>query len=1072
MKHLIHFLFLFLILLTGFESLQAQKTNFTTNKGMTIGFGAGGAYQSSDLLNSRGGGFDFTLGSHLYKKENALLSLDWKFRFLPGINRAYDHRINADTYDNIRYNFYNYDLEFGLTLNRLRERTRIVVTGFAGAGITHGRTSTNLYDELGNLYDYSSIDPNRDRSLVYRDLLDLTDESFETFLNNRAAILPTAGFFIGYQFSRSFSMGIEHKTNFYLTERNSITGINLDNRVSTGSPMDLNHYTSLGFKWNLRGGASFGGGGNYNYYPDYTNPVTTPITTPVTPPPDPAPSVRITDPSADMYRTPSFSHTIRAEVRNTAGYGSIRFLQDEQVNSNFTFNSASGTFSANVSLREGQNRFRIEASNRSGTASDEVVIINDRPAVAVRPLPEVRFTNPPNPVSVSQKVFPMTAQTRNVNSWNDVAVLMNGIPNNHFNLSPNGEVTINLPLEEGPNAIEVRVQNDAGTATDKTTITYTRPVRIDPPVITLLDPPSTSYRTFDEVGNLRASIRNIQHPDQIDLSVDGYRIDDFGYDSYTRVLEVGILLNEGPNNISILATNEAGTDTETLTFIKETRPCPLPAIILTDPPRSQVNTERQTYPLKAEVRNVNSSSQVRLTLNGTDQSFNFNGNMLSANLSLRTGNNMVQITASNDCGKDSENLSINMAPPCLAPVVNVNVTEINQPDASHELRGTVRNMTSASGLSLSLDGSTLPNYRFNAQTGELTARIKVGPGNHGLVVSARNECGADSKTVEITVAAPCLAPVVNVNVTEINQPDASHELRGTVRNMTSASGLSLSLDGSTLPNYRFNAQTGELTARIKVGPGNHGLVVSAKNDCGTDFKTFEIKVEEPCLPPVVNISVTEVNQADASHELRGTVTNIKNKTGISLSVDGRAEEGFQFVPASGVISAKFKLQPGSHTIVVSARNECGSDSKTLNATVKEEACGPRINPGNSAWQFCLVTPSGTYTRDDLTNSGFRYSGSASSIYFMPIAGGGDARVNGSPYQVRSGQYYLFTGNLQVTVSTSNPGNMGHWSVCISSDREPQSGNGSNRPKSPCETEPGQDNDQPGKGKEKNDGGSQ
>ena len=57
---------------------------------------------------------------------------------------------------------------------------------------------------------------------------------------------------------------------------------------------------------------------------------------------------------------------------------------------------------------------------------------------------------------------------------------------------------------------------------------------------------------------------------------------------------------------------------------------------------------------------------------------------------------------------------------------------------------------------------------------------------------------------------------------------------------------------------------------------------------------------------------------------------------------------------------------------------------------------------------------------------------------MPIAGGGDAVVNSKPY------------NLKVTVSTKNPGSMGHWSVCINSDKEPVYGIGSNRPKSPCE----------------------
>ena len=112
--------------------------------------------------------------------------------------------------------------------------------------------------------------------------------------------------------------------------------------------------------------------------------------------------------------------------------------------------------------------------------------------------------------------------------------------------------------------------------------------------------------------------------------------------------------------------------------------------------------------------------------------------------------------------------------------------------------------------------------------------------------------------------------------------------------------------------------------------------------------------------------------------------------------------------------------------------------------------GVRINPGNSDWQFCLVTPSGTYNRSDLSNSNFKYSGSASSLYFKPIGGGGDAIVNGEAYRLSPGKDYLFTGSITVTVSTSNPGSMGHWSVCIESDKKPISGSGKNRPASPCE----------------------
>jgi hypothetical protein len=313
---------------------------------------------------------------------------------------------------------------------------------------------------------------------------------------------------------------------------------------------------------------------------------------------------------------------------------------------------------------------------------------------------------------------------------------------------------------------------------------------------------------------------------------------------------------------------------------------------------------------------------------------------------------------------------------------------------------------------------------------------------------------------------------VTFTLQELNRQDATHKLSGSVSGARNKADISLHIDGNALKGFQYNPSTGAISAQLKLKPGTHNIVVTAQNDCGTDNQGSTITVEKPCSPPTVAFTLTEVNRQDASHELSGSVSGVKNKSEISLTIDGSANNGFQFIPSNGELNAKFKLAPGSHTIKVTANNACGTDAESAYVTVEEEEeeedddggddgdddgdddgnCGIRINPGNSDWQFCLVTPSGTYSREDLTNSNFSYSGSASSLFFMPIAGGGEATVNGNPYTIRSGQYYLFSGSLNVTVSTKNPGAMGHWSVCISASSTPVSGNGKNRPQSPCEVD--------------------
>ena len=775
-----------LILLMFFSTMAfAQNANFTTNKGMTIGFGFGGSFQTSEIKNSIGGGFDFSLGHHIFMKENALLAVDWKFRFLAGENSAHDHRINTDnTFSNINFRHFDYDLELGLTLNRFREQTRIVVTGFAGAGITHGITHTDLNDSGGNLYDYSVIDPGLPRSQVYADLLELSDKDYETALNNKAAVMPTAGIYIGYQFSRSFSMGIQHKINFSLSENNSIVGIDIDNRINTGSMIDMNHYTSLGFRWNMGGRSLRTAERRSTTYvsPVQDNYITNNIVrsdrdqvstvTKTTMPP----VVSITIPYNDPFTSRTGVIDITARVQNVKSKQGITVSLNGNP-ANFEYNPVTGRVQSAIELSGGTNKLVVSALNSAGRNKDELTIVYNKPN-RINP-PEILFLNPRTPVTVENNTFSLKVQTTNVASWQDVDVSVNGVSNSNFSFTPSGLVSLNIALKKGPNIVKVSGENLSGKVTESTIVTYIIPVKASPPEIIILLPTANPDITYEPSGKLRARVTNVTTKEEITLAVNGSNTGQFTFDNTTNTLDTRVILKEDRNELKITAQNEAGADSKVIVIIKENRPCP--------------------------------------------------------------------------------------------------------------------------------------------------------------------------------------QPVLSYNIVETNRPEATHQLKG-------------------------------------------------------------------------------------------IITNVSDKSGITLMVNGVKKEDFQFRSERGEISADFQFSPGSYTIVVNVKNECGEDSHSATVNIeKEEASGIRINPGNAAWQFCLITPRGKYNRENLTDSNFSYSGPASSLYIMPIGGGGIAIVNGKPYNIKPGQYYLFTGNLKVNVSTKNPGSMGHWSVSVEANKEPVTGKGNNRPISPCET---------------------
>lgn len=927
-RYLIAVLF---ITLFSFQQSGAQKLTYSTRGGISLGFGIGGVYQQSDIANSRGVGYDITIGTPLYKREGAFLAADWKFRFLAGENKAYDHRVNTDgTFSNIDYKFMSYDLELGLILNRLRERTRIVVSGFAGAGITHGRTFTDLYDSDNSLYDYNVIDLNNNRKQIYEDLVDLSDDDFETSLVNKASLLPTAGLYIGYQFTPSFSLGIEHKTNFSLTEENSFTGIDMDNRINSGSTIDMNHYTTLGFVWKL-GSISGGGQRTERYMMPETPDVLMEPVEPVTqnPSESPArsrvpgpPTVIINSPGSDPYFTSTGLVLIKATIRNVASPDDIVFYQEDAGLSDFSYNEYSNVFTTRAELREGENRFRISARNEAGNSEDQVVVIYERRDPVSRPM-----------VTQSDPVPPLPAPP--------------------------------------PSGGQI--------------------------VVTQNDPPPPP-----------------------------------------------------PSRTTVVVTTPVPAPAEA--------PCVSPVIRVST--SDQVSTRNKSYVFTAGVDNITDRSQVRLILNGKDVRFDFRDNTISYQARLNPGANRFTVNAINDCGRDSRSVTVNAdlnnSEPCESPVIDVSITPVNSADASHELKGKIQNIENKSEITIMVNGKSTNDFYFTPSTGAISARFQFSSRSNTVSVSTGNNCGYDTRNLSVEVEEPCREPDINIYLDAVNRPDGTHELKGIVKNIDSKSNITLKVNGRVSQNFYFVPSTGEISAKFKFNPGPAKVELSAGNDCGYDIKNLDIEVTEPCIEPTIQVSLNPSDNPRASHDLRGTIRNIDSKENITLRVNGKSNRDFRFDPESGTISALFNFTTGINTVDVSVGNDCGYDSKSLSAVVEEPVveevnnCGTRINPGNSDWQFCLVTPRSNYNRSNLENKSFSYSGSASSLFILPTAGGGNAIVGGKVYNLKSGQYYLFTGRLKVTVSSNQSGSMGQWWVCVESDSAPVSGNGNRRPKSPCE----------------------
>jgi hypothetical protein len=639
-----------------------------------------------------------------------------------------------------------------------------------------------------------------------------------------------------------------------------------------------------------------------------------------------------------------------------------------------------------------------------------------------------------------------------------------------------GNVRSTITLAEGKNILIITGSNEAGSNRDDVSIIYNKPLTVVVPTVKFIDPASP-VTVNTNIHSITVQTMNVREWQDVTVNVNGINFSNFNF-STEGIVSTNIPLKEGTNRVEVTGKNQSGSasDFATITYTKPVKAIP-PAINILNPGTSPFKTVELLQEIKARITGISGKENLSLSFNGIRiSSFIYDANsfILSASLTLREGSNTIQITAKNDAGQDIKSQEIiKEIKPCPPPVLKMiepAQNELTTDNSSFTIRTEISNIISREQLSATLNNNPITSYNFNGN--EIAYVASLAPGINSYVISATNNCGTQKisysifyKPTEVIVEKPCPGPGINFSLTAINREDATHELKGTVSNVKNKSDITLTINDNPFDGFTFVPGTGEISSEFKFNPGSYSIMVSVKNDCGADSKTASVSVQQPCVPPQVIFNLEPVNREDATHELKGSVSNVKSRSDITVTLNDNPFDGFTFVPGTGEISSVFKFNPGSYTIRVAVKNDCGQDTYSGKVVIEEEKpCGIRINPGNSSWEFCMVTPAGTIRRDTLTNSNFRYSGPASSLYFMPIAGGGDAVVNGAPYSIRPGQYYLFTGNLMVTISTNNPGSMGQWSVCIIADKEPLSGNGNNRPKSPCE-------EQEDKGKpKKNDAG--
>jgi large repetitive protein len=291
-----------------------------------------------------------------------------------------------------------------------------------------------------------------------------------------------------------------------------------------------------------------------------------------------------------------------------------------------------------------------------------------------------------------------------------------------------------------------------------------------------------------------------------------------------------------------------------------------PDIEIIDPGSNPYMANTGNLFVKARIRNVRGADEVRYFVNGVSTFFNFRNNTLGANTNLRPGRNEIRIEAFNTAGRDEATLIV---------------------------------------------------------IWDDTRRTPTQP----PVTPPPPPPGNELRRPEVRITTPDRSPFTTDR--------ADIYLRSEVRYVNDRRNIRVLVNGNSFD--RFTLAEG-VEANINLREGRNTVRVEAQNGAGSAYDEVIIdynpRVAPPPPPPPANVPKPTVNitrpdrptvsVSEREYDFRATVTNVTNKSDITLALNGNPVSAFDFNSRNGEVSARLELRPNDNNVMIRATNRSGS----------------------------------------------------------------------------------------------------------------------------------------------------
>ena len=685
------------------------------------------------------------------------------------------------------------------------------------------------------------------------------------------------------------------------------------------------------------------------------------------------PIVDFVIPGVDPYYSSVNTINIKATALNVASKTGLTILLNGNPVSSYSFNEITKEIYFSAVLMEGANYVEITGVNKIGSDYESTTIIYNRPN-APRP-PVVTFIDPSiDPITVYSSTYNVTAQVEHVASAANITLRINGVISTLFTYSTSSDLmNFTTSLVEGSNVIEITGTNEYGMDLEATTIIYKRTIPQAPPVVEITYPAVDNVEFGAPNMTLVASVLNVNSASDIVVKVNGVTTGAFSYNTYTKVLNLPLVLVEGSNIVEITGTNLVGSDSETRIIIyKKPVVASPPTVAFTNPPSSPYVVSDAVYTVTANTTHIYSKSQIVLKQNGVviaDGLYSFlDGHQIVFNTTLITGSNIFEVTVENPDGVADDFAIVNLElaeEPCLIPTVGyispVPYSTVVNPNVTIDAQ--INNHTPGTIVELKLNGLSQGYMTYNAGTSIASKAITLAAGSNAITVIVTNDCGTNQATFTLNYdapGAPCDPPALTATgATSFTTLESVISLTVNSTNVDASDDISVKLNGTVIPNS-FDAGTGTITiSGINLIVGANTISITVKTKCGPAFLTYTI-VRDACASPVISgvTPATGTTITSSSIVLDAAVSNATSEE-ITVILNG-VSQAFTYNALTDKLTQAFPLNVGLNTIIIQAENACGKTSKTITIT-REIPCQPIVTSLLSPAENVVTSVENKYT---------------------------------------------------------------------------------------------------------------